>query len=460
MTLWTGEELNALFGPQISPDIQIHGVSIDTRTLAPGDLFVALQGGQTNGHAYAAQAAAKGAGAILVSVPLPNITCPQIVVADTQQALEAMGVQARKRLAPSAHVVAITGSVGKTSTKEMLRHLLSAFGPTSWPESSYNNHWGVPLTLARMPRETQFAIFEVGMNHPGEIAPLARQIRPHIGVITAIAPAHIGFMETLKAIAEEKSALFEGLEPGGTAFIPADSPFSDFLESQARAAGCSACYRVGHKETADYQLLSHTHQKTMVRMGTSKSPLALTFKHLLGAHQALNALFCMGILQHLNLPFTPEQLEALPATAGRGVKHQLPNGIVLIDDAYNANPSSMAASLGLLCTLSPEHSGRRLVVIGEMLELGTQARAAHDVLSDNINTAPIDQAFYVGTDVVAQAFRSLSPSKKAHYARTPEDLWPSLATALKPHDILLVKGSKGSGVHRLVQRLLEAPHAL
>ncbi|MBX9804370.1 MAG: UDP-N-acetylmuramoyl-tripeptide--D-alanyl-D-alanine ligase [Alphaproteobacteria bacterium] len=462
MGLWTNQEIAAALA---LPEEPLHwnaiGVSIDTRTIKPGDLYIAIRGDTHDGHAFVADAFKKGAVAAIVDHPVDvSSDCKQILVKDTLSALTKLGAFARQRT--KATIIAVTGSVGKTSTKEMLRHVLSAFGNTFASPASFNNHWGVPLSLATMPRDTVYSIFEVGMNHPGEIAPLASLARPHIGVITAIADAHIGFMESRQAIVEEKIEIFSSSPVPTLAIINQDCPEFEFMKNRVAAFGVSKILGFGKIKNAQVRLLDYLPDKTgtkgVVEASISGQKVTYILPQL-GEHVAINTLIALAIGEALGLDQGRliEQLEVLPAVDGRGKQHRIPvvgGEILLIDDAYNANLSSMKAGLSVLGAMPVSSKGRRLVVLGEMLELGNHAEPHHQQLMASVLSHPIDLVFAAGGPVVESVFKDIPKEKSGGYASHVDDLLPKVLNALCPGDVILVKGSKGSKVSKIVDTLI------
>ncbi len=465
MALWTAAEAAAATGGQATGDWQVTGVSIDTRTLQPGDLFVALKDVR-DGHEFVAQALAKGAAAALVSRIPEGVSsgAPLLVVADVLQALERMGAAARART--RAKVVGVTGSVGKTSTKEMLRMVLGGQGRVHAAEASYNNHWGVPLTLARMPADTDFAVIEIGMNHPGEIAPLARLARPDVAVITIVAPAHLEAFPSLAAIAAEKAAIFEGLVPEGVAVINADLPVTPILLDGARAAG-ARIVTFGAAEGADWQLGTAQvgNLATVVRASHHGQPVLYKVMSP-GRHFALNGLSALAVAEALGLDgaIAAADLGRWAPPPGRGTRERIVLDVVeetafdLIDDAFNANPASMAASLDVLIAATPEDGpgrvarGRRLAILGDMLELGPTELDLHAAIADQPGLEAIATIHCVGPRMRVLHAR-LPRAQRGEWVETADELLPRLRSLIDAGDIVLVKGSKGVKVSRLVDGL-------
>ncbi len=441
--LWTAAALQAATGGVMPVPFDAQGVSIDTRTLQRGDLFVALVG-ERDGHAHAADALARGAAGVLVHRRdgLPA-GAPVLVVDDTLQGLHALGRAGRARFA--GKVVAVTGSVGKTTTKEMLRTALSAFGPTHASAASYNNHWGVPLTLARLPADAAFCVAEIGMNHAGEIAPLARLVAPHVAVITAIAAAHIGHLGSLEAIADEKASIREGLVPPGILVLPADSPFFARMSQACVSQGAAIC---GFGTTGGARLLSTAGP---VRASVGGQEVAFTLAAP-GAHMAMDAVAALAACDALGLDpaRAAAALEGWSPVAGRGQQQRL-GDIVLLDESYNASSASVRAALGVLRAMP----GRRVAVLGDMLELGGFGPAEHASLADAV-AADADVLYACGP-LMRHLFDAVPAGHRAVHAPDSAALAPLVAAAIRPGDTVLVKGSLGSRMRLVVERLEGLP---
>ncbi|MDK3017989.1 UDP-N-acetylmuramoyl-tripeptide--D-alanyl-D-alanine ligase [Pseudodonghicola flavimaris] len=455
MTLWTGAEAAAATGGRLQGDWSVTGVSIDTRTLEAGDLFVALKAAR-DGHDFVAQALAAGAAAALVS-RLPDdvaADAPLLIVPDVLEALEALGAAARART--GARVAAITGSAGKTSTKEMLLRVLSDQGPTHASVASYNNHWGVPLTLARMPRETRFAVIEIGMNHPGEIAPLARLARPHVAMITTVAAAHLEAFDSVEDIAREKSAILDGLEPCGIAVLNTDLAESGILFDHARELGATA-FGFG-VEAEDYHLLAAevTGDTTRVRARTPRGEVAFTLATP-GRHFAMNALGALAVADALGAD-PAGVVASLPRWSpyrGRGARELLglPDGtLTLLDDSYNANPVSMAAALAVLASVAPEGRGRRIACLGDMKELGPQGPSLHAGLASLPAMAQIDTVHCIGP-LMRALHQALPAHQRGLWCETSAELAVKLPGLVGKGDVVLAKGSLSMGLAKLVDAL-------
>ncbi|SIT03764.1 UDP-N-acetylmuramoyl-tripeptide--D-alanyl-D-alanine ligase [Roseivivax lentus] len=466
MSLWTSEEAARATGGRATAEWRARGVSIDTRTLKPGDLFVALKAAR-DGHDFVAQALEKGAAAALVSHMPEGVAAdaPLLVVGDVQTGLEALGQAARARSA--ARVVAVTGSVGKTSTKEMLRKVLAGQGKTHAAEASYNNHWGVPLTLARMPADTEFAVIEIGMNHPGEIAPLARMARPHVAMVTIVAPAHLEAFENIEGIAHEKASIFEGLEPEGTAIYNGDVETAPILRAAAEAAAQRA---VSFGESAGC-----AYRGTGIRVGDSATvgQLQAEGEEVLykvavpGRHFAVNALAVLATVDALGLDRARALLDlgAWTPGAGRGHRERISLDMAsrdawleLIDDSYNANPASMGAALEVLAGAVPRHDvgrvskGRRIAYLGDMKELGPDAKALHAALADHPAMAQIDRVHCVGP-LMHALWTALPAERRGHWTEEADAMRARLARDLDAGDVVLVKASLSMGLGRLVDAI-------
>ncbi len=464
--LWTRQAaLDATGGKAQGPDWVAAGVSIDTRTLQPGDLFIALKDAR-DGHDFVADALAKGAAAALVARVPAGVAAdaPLIIVNDVLEGLEALGIAARART--DARIIAVTGSAGKTSTKEMLRQVLLEQGRTHAAEASYNNHWGVPLTLARMPADTEFAIIEIGMNAPGEIAPLSKMTRPHVAMITTVAAAHLEAFENIQGIAHEKASIFEGLEPDGVALFNADIETAIILDDKAKAY---ASQRVGFGALPGAKLHAddiHLGEKTSVVRGQFRGQ---SFSFRVGApgrHFAMNALAVYGAacLVGADADVAACDIGTWSAPAGRGLRETVVLDAVegwtfeLFDDAFNANPASMGAALWVLTAVSPEdgkgriRQGRRIAVLGDMLELGQTEEALHAGMAGHPAMELIDRVDCVGHRMRA-LYDALPDEKRGRCVATAEELAADAHHLVDAGDVVLVKGSKGSKVSLVVDAL-------
>jgi UDP-N-acetylmuramoyl-tripeptide--D-alanyl-D-alanine ligase len=395
--LWTAENAVRATGGCGPVNWAASGVSIDTRSLDPGDLFVALHGPNHDGHDFVAAAFERGAAAALIDREIAGAppAGPLLRVDDTLAGLAALGAFARRRV--RARVVGVTGSVGKTGTKEALRLALGACGSTFASAGGLNNHWGVPLSLARVPAEVDFAVFEIGMNHPGEIAALTRLVRPHIAVITTIAPAHLGFFRSLEEIADAKAEIFLGLEPDSTAVLNRDSPYYPRLADAAKAAGAAQILGFGADCQAEIRLVDYVSEPGGSTVQAMVAGRGLRFRlNVPGRHWVMNALAVLGatFAAGCDLERAAAALADVTALPGRGRHHELPwraGTLTLIDESYNASPASMLAALAVLGAIAPQAGGRRIAVLGDMLELGDNAEHFHRELAAPLAAAKVDR---------------------------------------------------------------------
>ena len=458
MTLWTASEAARATGGRATTDWQASGVSIDTRTLQPGDLFVALKAAR-DGHDFVAQALEKGAGAALVSRIPEGVAedAPLLIVEDVQTALEALGQAARDRC--SAQVVAVTGSVGKTSTKEMLATILAEHGRTHASVASYNNHWGVPLTLARMPRDTEFAVIEIGMNHPGEIAPLARQARPHVALVTTVAAVHLEAFDSVAGIAHEKAAIFEGLESGGTAVVNADIDHTDILRTCAARHG-AVIVDFGRTAT-DYTLTGVTQSSDSIHATADVYGRAIAFDvQSAGTHFAMNGLGALAacVALGVDLDSAIAGLRNWSPVKGRGVREKLSlkdgGQIELLDDSYNANPTSMAAALDVVASAQ---GARRIAFLGDMKELGPQAEAMHAGMAGLEAMERVDKVHCIGP-LMRALHAALPEDKRGLWTETSAEMAEHLPQLVQAGDVVLAKGSLSMGLARIVDGVRKMGH--
>jgi UDP-N-acetylmuramoyl-tripeptide--D-alanyl-D-alanine ligase len=446
--LWTSNDAEAATLGHATKAFSADGLSIDTRTLKEGDLFVALKGDNRDGHDFVRAAFEAKAGAALVTRPPEGAHGPMLVVANTQRGLEDLAVAARAR--SDAKIVAVTGSAGKTTTKEILRFGLGALGKTRASAASYNNHWGVPLSLASLPQDSRYAVFEIGMNHFNEIRVLVGFVRPHVALVTTIAPAHLEFFGSCEAIADAKSEIFEGIEPGGAALIPSDSPYAERLIARAKQSHVSRIQTFGAKDGSDARLLDYSetgdgaHVKATICGRPVEFSLGAAGRHI--ANNALGALLAVAALDGdvLNAAAALKQFAALK---GRGARFTAGN-VEVIDESYNANPASMAAALALLGAAK----GRRIAVLGDMLEMGEGGAEHHAGLAKSIEDARADLVFLCGPQMLALWDR-LPASRRGGYATNSADLSKALLASLNAGDTVLVKGSNGMKLSVIIEAL-------
>ncbi len=449
--LWTADEIAAATGGTVHGGFEVDAVTFDSREVIGGELFVALKGDATDGHKFIASAKERGARGFLVSKP---VDAPHVLVADTTAGLEALGKAARTRMA--GKVIGVTGSAGKTGVKSAIAAALERFAPDAVHASvkSYNNHTGVPLSLARMPADSRFGVFEMGMNHAGELHALTHQVRPHVAVVTTIAPAHIEFFGSEEAIADAKGEIFAGLERGGTAIIPFDSPHRDRLIGHARPYA-ARIVTFGTGDGADVRALDFALLPDCTTCTARVGDERLTFKvGMAGRHWLNNALAVLAAVHAVggDLALAGLALAEMTGLPGRGQRFRTSAGIIVIDESYNANPGSMTASLSVLGEVVPERAGRRIALLGEMRELGDRTAEFHAALADKVVAAGVSRAILVGP-----AMTALTHSLRRHVAVIHVDSAAQVAEHLDlaPDDVLLVKGSNGVGLGTVVAALRE-----
>ena len=458
--LWTSDEVARALAPAtIAAPFEANGVTFDSRAVVKDDLFFALSGETTDGHGFVGEAMKRGAAAAVVSRDVEAAGGTLIRVPDTMKALASLGRAGRRR--SSARIASVTGSVGKTSTKDALRAMLAAQAPTSASVASFNNHVGVPISLARLPREARYGVFEIGMNHPGEIAPLARQVEAHVGVITNVGPVHIGHMGSEEAIADEKGCLFAGMAEGAVAVLDRDSHHYDRLAGHARRFGVSRVVGFGRSETAEARLLSCSLQDT----GSDVAALihGRRIEYRLGAageHWVLNSIAALAVVEALgaNVVEAAATLKGIGASPGRGARRMLKFGagtVELLDESYNANPVSMRAMLALLARTEPARGGRRLLAMGDMRELGEGADAYHAGLADAVAASGAAQVFLCGPHMRA-LWPLLAPAQHGVHRPDSASLAGDVAAALRAGDVIAVKGSLGSKMKNVVDAIVAA----
>jgi UDP-N-acetylmuramoyl-tripeptide--D-alanyl-D-alanine ligase len=459
--LWTVEAMAAAMGAERVGALpaSVPGLSIDTRTMPPGEAFFAIKGDARDGHEFVEAALRAGAGLAVVATSkrgaLPR-DAPLLTVPDVLEGLRALARAARAR--SNAKFIGVTGSVGKTGTKEALRLALSADGETHASAASYNNHWGVPLSLARCPQSARYAVLEMGMNHAGEIAPLSQLVRPNIAVITTIEPVHLQFFASVAAIADAKAEIFLGLEPGGAAVLNRDNPHFARLQRRAKEAGVGRVVSFGEHARADARLIKFALQTESSTVQARILGADVTYK--LGApgyHVVLNSLAVLAAasLAGADLALAALALSNLEPPQGRGARLTLefPNGTaLLIDESYNANPASMRAALALLGQAPVGRGGRRIAVLGEMLELGAEGEALHRGLADPIVDNNVELVFCAGP-LYQSLWQALPPERRGGYALTSAELEADVLGALRPGDAIMVKGSLGSKMGPIVAAL-------
>ena len=459
--LWSLDAMAAAMKAERAGNLprDVPGLSIDTRTIKPGEAFFAIQGENRDGHEFVEAALQAGAGLAVVArrkmAAMPQ-GAPLLIADDALAGLNDLAKASRAR--SQAKIVAVTGSVGKTGTKEALRLVLGRQGETHASAASYNNHWGVPLSLALMPQSAKFGVFEIGMNHAGEITPLTKLVRPHVAIVTTIAPVHLEFFGTLAAIADAKAEIFLGVEPGGTAVLNADNPQFAHLKRAAQVAGVKHIVAFGESDGADAHLAKVSLQAETSTVQASILGRDVTYK--LGApgrHVVENSLAVLAAAQLLgaDLALAALALADLKAPAGRGerVTLELPGGaVLLIDESYNANPVSMRAALALLGQVPMKGMGRRIAVLGDMLELGPEGAALHADLADAVTGNAVDLVFCSGP-LMKSLWDALPSGRRGGYADTSAALEPEILGAIAANDAVMIKGSLGSRMSPIVKAL-------
>jgi UDP-N-acetylmuramoyl-tripeptide--D-alanyl-D-alanine ligase len=460
--LWTVDAMAAAMGAERAGPLpaSVPGISIDSRTLEPGEGFFAIAGDNRDGHEFVVAALERGAGLAVVAADRRDRFADDarlLVVQDVLAALRELARAARAR--SEAKVVAVTGSVGKTGTKEALRLALAKDGATHASVASYNNHWGVPLSLARCPASARYAVFEIGMNHAGEIAPLTRLVRPHVAIVTAVEPVHLEFFGSLDAIADAKAEIFLGVERGGAAVLNADNAQFARLERRAREAGIDRVVAFGESSRAEARLLKCALQPDGSTVQARILGTDVTYK--LGApgrHLVLNSLAVLAAIALLgaDLALAALALGELRPASGRGARVRLeaPGGpVLLIDESYNANPASMRAALALLGHAEIGPQGRRIAVLGDMLELGPAGADLHRQLAAEIVPHGVDLVFCCGP-LMRALWEALPSNRRGGYAETSTALEPHVLSAVQPGDAVMVKGSLGSRMGAIVKALV------
>ena len=457
--LWNAAEAQAATGGKIAGDWSVTGVSIDSRTVQKGDLFIALKGPSFDGHAFVADALAKGAAAAMVDAkPEGDVAEDRLLlVEDTTEALRDLARAARAR--SSARVIGVTGSVGKTGVKEMLTMALAGQGRTHATQGNLNNHYGLPLTLARMPRETEYAVLEMGMNHAGELTPLSLLARPHVAIITTIERVHSEYFESTEGIADAKAEIFKGLERNGTAILNQDNDYFGRLRAAAMAQGIDAIVGFGENDEAAAHLDSLQVKTGGSAVRASIMGEALSYSlGLAGRHWAMNSLAVLTAVKAAGavLAWAAAALKDMHAPKGRGSRHPVKLGdqlLTVVDESYNASPVSMRAALSVLGETEIEKGGRRIAVLGDMLELGADADGRHAALVDAVKKAGIDLVYTAGARM-RHLWEALPHETRGGHAASAEQLSPIVTSAVRGGDVVMVKGSAGSRTGAIVDALL------
>jgi UDP-N-acetylmuramoyl-tripeptide--D-alanyl-D-alanine ligase len=459
--LWTSRAMAQAMRASINGALPeaVTGLSIDSRTIAPGEAYFAIKGDVHDGHDFVAAALKAGAALAVVEAAQRDkfaSDAPLLVVDDVLAGLVELAHAARARL--KAQVIAVTGSVGKTSTKEALRRVLGAQGETHASAASFNNHWGVPLSLARCPATVRFAIFEIGMNHSGEIEPLVKMVRPHAAIVTTVEPVHLEFFAGIEAIADAKAEIFAGVEPGGAVVLNRDNSQFARLQRRARKLGISRIVSFGANKKADARLIDLSLHATCSAVHANILGHDVTYKlGMPGRHMAMNSLAVLAAasLAGADLALAALSLSQIEPAAGRGVRRalELANGeATLIDESYNANPASMAAALNVLGRANVGPHGRRIAVLGDMLELGPTGPELHRGLAEAIKADHIDLVYCCGP-LMRNLWDALSAGKRGGYAESSAALAAQTVAAIRAGDAIMIKGSLGSKMKTIVTAL-------
>jgi UDP-N-acetylmuramoyl-tripeptide--D-alanyl-D-alanine ligase len=459
--LWTAEAMAVAMRASTSGVLpsSISGISIDSRTIAPGEAYFAIKGDVHDGHDFVAAALKRDAALAVVAASQREkfaADAPLLVVDDVLGGLIELARAARGRL--GGRVVAVTGSVGKTSTKEALLRVFSAQGRTHASVASFNNHWGVPLSLARAPAASDFAVFEIGMNHAGEIEPLVRLVRPHIAIITTVEPVHLEFFSGVEAIADAKAEIFSGLEPDGAVVLNRDNAQFDRLRQRAEKLGIARIVSFGADAKSDARLIDVSLHPACSAVHADILGHDVTYKlGMPGRHMAMNSLAVLAAaeLAGADLARAGLTLSQVQPAAGRGVRRALEvkNGeATLIDESYNANPASMTAALNVLGQAAVGRQGRRIAVLGDMLELGPAGADLHRGLHEAVKANGIDLVFCCGP-LMRNLWDALSSGKRGGYAGSSAELESQVVVAVRSGDVIMVKGSLGSRMKTIVNAL-------
>jgi UDP-N-acetylmuramoyl-tripeptide--D-alanyl-D-alanine ligase len=464
MPLWTAQEAAAATGGTVQGDWVAAGLSMDTRTIKPGDVYIALRGDVTDGHKFAAEALRKGAVAVIVD-HIPDgldMAAPMVRVEDTFKALQNLGRAARARC--GGKMIAVTGSVGKTGTKEMLAVAFSSHGQTHASQASFNNHWGVPFSLASMKAGCDYGVFEIGMNHANEITPLTQMVRPDIAIITTVEPVHIENFESVEQIADAKAEIFDGLPPSGVAIINRDNPHYERLRAAAQRRGVRILSFGTHAQ-ADGRLVDCVLASNGTRVEAMVLGTRLKFTlNIPGQHIAMNALSVLLAVSAAggDVHKAAAALEQIEPLAGRGRREKIVlaedvhNPVTLIDESYNASPVAMRAAFKVLALIDPGRGGRRIAVLGDMLELGADAPRLHAELALPLQAADVSLVYTCGP-LMKNLHDSLAPEQRGEHRNTSSELAQIVPDVLVPGDVVMVKGSHGSRMDVVVEALRKLP---
>ena len=459
--LWTSAAAQRVTGGSVTVEWKCHGISSDSRKIRPGDLYIALTGPNFDGHDFVAEALLKGAAAALVERHPEGAPegAALLIVDDVVEALNRLASAARER--STGRIIAITGSVGKTSTKEALAHVLAAQAPTYASRESFNNHWGVPLSLAALPADAAYGIFEIGMNRAGEISLLSKLVRPHVALVTTVEEVHLEFFESVAAIADAKAEIFDGIVEGGIAILNYDNPYRLQLADAARARGVRGKQNIicfGVHPHATLRLIEETLTDDGVVGVIDMDGERISYRIAApGRHWLLIGLAALATVSAVGADVrqAAHDLGAVKPLPGRGQRHEIAIGdgaATLIDESYNANPASMHAAIALLAAAVPKLGGRRIAVLGDMLELGDESPGMHAALADCLTRAKADLVFTVG-DQMAHLRDALPQAMRAGHGARSDDLAIPVAAAVRAGDVIMIKGSLGVRMATIVSAL-------
>ena len=459
--LWTSAEAQVATGGHVTTPWQCGGISSDSRKISRGDLFIALSGPNFDGHDFVEEALAKGAAAALVERRPEAVSgnAPLLVVDDVEAALGRLAAAARQR--NRGKIIAITGSVGKTSTKQALAHVLAAQAPTFASRDSFNNHWGVPLSLAALPADAQYGIFEIGMNRAGEISALSKLVRPHAALVTTVEEVHLEFFESVSAIADAKAEIFDGIEDGGVAILNYDNPYRSQLANAARLRGLCRKHDIicfGVHPHATLRLVEEVLGDNGVHGVIDRDGERISYRvGAPGRHWLLIGLAVLAAVSAVgaDLHRAALALSGVEPLPGRGQRHRIPIGdgaATLIDESYNANPASMRAAIALLAGAAPRPGGRRIAVLGDMLELGGESPDMHAALAGCLVRSEVDLVFTVG-DQMRHLRDALPQAMRAGHGARSADLAVPVAATIRDGDVIMVKGSLGSRMATIIEAL-------
>ncbi len=462
-SLWTSKEVMQATGGVTSSYWQSKGISIDSRVVEPGDLFVAIVGPNSNGHQYVVNALAKGAVAAVIdqsgfALPSDMKNENLLYVENTKIGIENLAHFARGRT--DAKIIVVTGSVGKTGSKEMLKLVLSEQGKTTATLGNLNNHWGLPLSLTRMPKNTEFGVFEMGMNHAGEITPLTKMARPHVALITTVELAHSEFFNSIEDIADAKAEVFNGIEPSGTVVLNIDSPMFGRLNDAAINCGILDIRTFGSHDNANCRLVNVELSANGSNVEIQLNGKQIKFKiGVPGLHWVQNALgvLCSVDAAGADAEMASQKLKDMVGLKGRGRQYVLPHDggtFLMIDESYNASPASMNAAIEVLGNTQVDGYGRKIAVLGDMLELGTQAKVIHEVLAEKLVKNEIDLIFATGQNML-DLWARLPSQMQGFHAMTAQELSPLVHSVIRSGDVVMIKGSLGSKTNLIVEDFLK-----